>query len=291
MQVDDYSGAGWLLFDALAGIPTLFIYVGIYLLVSFASLALFRKLGIASWKAWVPVVREWEMFRLSGMTPWWAVILPVSGVILGVLCAILVILVVVIAVERGFSGSPGEAFLWGFGGIAVIGAIVIAWGVFALVVVVKMMNRVNRGFGESLALTFLGVVFYPAWLAVLGWGQAEWQGATISGGRPVSAPTSRLVFPDGSQVDLRSRRVVVGTSQVSDGLPSGTQLVTVQDPSGSVAPFHAQFDRSGDHWRVTDLNTVTGTFVVDASGTLYRISQPVTGVTVLVLGHVRVEVR
>lgn len=289
--MDEYSAAGWLVFDLLASLPSVFVCVGIYLLISFASVALFGKLGVASWKAWVPVVREWEMFRISGMTPWWAVILPVGGAILGALSATLLILVVIIAVERGVSGAPGEAFAWGFGGFLVFLAVLIAWGVFHLVVMVKMMNRVNRGFEQSLALTLVGVLFYPAWVAVLGWGSAEWRHATPWQSAHAVPASSNLMFPDGSRVPLRARRVVVGTSQVSDGLPTGIQLVTIRDTTGTVAPFHAQFDRVGDHWQVTDLNTLTGTFIVDTAGSLFRISQPVAGVTTLMLGNVRVEVR
>lgn len=282
--MDDNSAGWFVLLDLFANVPSLFVYIGVYLLVSFASVALFRKVQVAEWKAWVPIVREWEMFKLAGMSPWWSIILPVVSVVLATVGSFAMLFTIIAAIQRGISGTPGDGIAFGLTAVFVFFAVILAWVVFTLIITILMMNRVNRGFGQSLWLTLLGVVCYPAWVAVLGWGGAEWYD---------SARVSRvgvLRFPNGSEAVLRSNRVVLGSSAVKDGLPAGIQLVTVRDPAGTVAPFHAQLDRVGSAWQLSDLGTQTGTYVVDASGQSFRISQPVIAANRLMLGQVRVDV-
>ena len=283
--MEDYEAGAWLVFDMLANVPSLFVYVGVYLLISFASISLFRKVGVAEWKAWVPIVREWEMFRLAGMTPWWAVILPVGGGVVAAIGVFAFVIAIIGVIERSISGSVSESIAAGLVGVLVLFAMLIAWAIFTLIIMILMMNQVNRGFGQSLVMTLLGVVCYPAWVAVLGWGSSRWSG---EGG--VADTRTRIRFPDGTEVAVRGDRVVVGTSSTSDGLPARTQLITITDASGSVAPFHAQFDRVGSTWQVSDLNTLTGTYVIDQAGYAHRLVQPVAGVTSIMLGQVRVDI-
>lgn len=282
--MDDNSAGWFVLLDLFANVPSLFVYIGVYLLVSFASVALFRKVQVAEWKAWVPIVREWEMFKLAGMSPWWSIILPAVSIVLVTVGSFAMFFTIIAAIQRGISGTPGDGIAFGLTAVFVFFAVILAWVVFTLIITILMMNRVNRGFGQSLWLTLLGVVCYPAWVAVLGWGSAEWYDSARVGRAGV------LRFPNGSEVVLRSNRVVLGSSAVKDGLPAGTQLVTVRDPAGTVAPFHAQLDRVGSAWQLSDLGTQTGTYVVDASGQSFRISQPVIAANRLMLGQVRVDV-
>lgn len=282
--MDDNSAGWFVLLDLFANVPSLFVYIGVYLLVSFASLSLFRKVRVAEWKAWVPVVREWEMFKLAGMSPWWSIILPAISLVLATVGSFAMFFTIIAAIQRGISGTPGEGIAFGLTAVFVFFAVILLWAVFTLVIMILMMNRVGRGFGQSGWLTLLGVVCYPAWVAVLGWGSAEWFDTSRA------AREGLLRFPNGSEVVLRSNRVVLGSSTTKDGLPAGTQLVTMYDPAGTVAPFHAQLDRIGVAWQLSDLGTHTGTYVVDANEQSFRISQPVIAASKLMLGQVRVDV-
>ncbi len=280
--LNDFDSS-FLMFELLMNAGTMLLYVGVYVLVSFATLAIFRKTGSALWKAWVPFVREWEMFRLSGMSPMWAIILPVGSMVVSVIGVVVMFATVFGVISQSGSADVGSLIALGVGAFLFSMGIIVAWCVFSLVVYIKMMNRINLGFKLSIAYTWLGVFVYPAWLAVVGWGSAQWQ--DFSGRR-----ASLLRLPDGTGVALTARTVVIGSSGYSDGLPAGIQLITVQDGTGTVAPFHAQLDRIGDRWMVTDLQSPAGTYVIDGTGQAFRITQPMTGVSGLMLGHVRIDV-
>lgn len=274
-----------LAFDLMLNAGSLFLYAGLYVLISLATRALFQKTDSDSWKAWVPFVREWEMFRLAGMSPMWAIILPLGGMLVTVIATVAFVAAIFFFIaEVTTTSSPDVMSLvgLGIGGFLLFFGVITAWYVFMLVVTIKMMNRINRGFNQSVALTLLGVFLYPVWLGVLGWGSARWQ----HGGR-----TSVLSFADGSFVPITSHSVVIGSHRTTDGLPAGVQLVTLHDTTGTVAPFHTQLDRKGDTWMVTDLHSPTGTFVIDGTGQLFQLTQPMVGITSFLVGQTRIDVR
>ncbi|WP_291043701.1 DUF5684 domain-containing protein [Herbiconiux sp.] len=57
---------------------TLLIVAALWVLMGFALMALFRKVGIKPWVAWVPVYRTWVWLELGGQ-PGWLSLLSIAG--------------------------------------------------------------------------------------------------------------------------------------------------------------------------------------------------------------------
>lgn len=136
-----------------------------YVWVSLAFAAVFRKTGSATWKAWVPVAREWELLRLAGMNPVWAIVL-VGGTLL------LSIMSVVIAL-MGVQGIQTTGLL----AMSLLTLLVsLAVSILAIIVVIMLSLRLNERFGLGAGYTVLAVLVWPVWLSILGWGrQARWR--------------------------------------------------------------------------------------------------------------------
>ncbi|WP_449264156.1 hypothetical protein, partial [Escherichia coli] len=79
------------------------------------------------------------------------------------------------AFEAAFSGSAGA-------GGAILGATIVplllwlAYGVFIVILQVRMLRRLNQGFGLGVGYTVLGVLLLPLWASLVGWGAAQWRG-------------------------------------------------------------------------------------------------------------------
>lgn len=54
-----------------------------YVLVAFFLSRIFKKAGVASWKAWVPVYNTWVTLELGGQAGWWTILLfvPVANIV------------------------------------------------------------------------------------------------------------------------------------------------------------------------------------------------------------------
>lgn len=57
---------------------TLLVVAAIWVVMGFALMALFRKVGIKPWAAWVPVYRTWVWLELGGQ-PGWLSLLSIAG--------------------------------------------------------------------------------------------------------------------------------------------------------------------------------------------------------------------
>lgn len=271
-------------FTALLDLMQLGFVIGVYLLVSFATLSIFNKTGSATWKAWVPVVREWEMFRLAGMSPVWAIVLVGGSIILSVIAVFLIIAFVFGIIAFADQGDIGAAVLTGVGGMALFFLFMFGWIVFSYIIRIKMMNRINRGFGQSLWFTLLGIAVYPAWLAIIAWSKSRWYGTPN-----MDAPHG-LLFPNGARVQLFGGDVFIGTTLTREGIPESAQVVTVTDQSGSVAPVHARLNRVGDNWVVTNLSRSGGLWAIDQLGHTHPVHTTPTTVQAFMLGNVRFDV-
>ena len=72
-----------------AGVSVFFIlfFVGLiallYVITSFLMSRIFKKAGVESWKAWIPVYSNWIMLELGGQKGFWAIItlIPFFGVV------------------------------------------------------------------------------------------------------------------------------------------------------------------------------------------------------------------
>lgn len=53
---------------------SLLLFVAIYVVFSYFLSLIFKKAGVASWKAWVPVYNSWIMLELGGQKGFWAIL-------------------------------------------------------------------------------------------------------------------------------------------------------------------------------------------------------------------------
>jgi hypothetical protein len=77
-----YSPLG-AIFGLIFGLVYFVFLIGIYIVVSWFLMRVFRKAGIEGWKAWVPFYNYWVFLELGGQ-PGWLVILsviPIASII------------------------------------------------------------------------------------------------------------------------------------------------------------------------------------------------------------------
>ncbi|MCR2812240.1 DUF5684 domain-containing protein [Microbacterium sp. zg.Y1084] len=152
------------------------LVAGVYAWIALALSALFRKVGRPTWKAWVPVVNAWELFTLAGMRGWWAVVIAASGLVSGVGSLAAVALFAASALAAASDGDDGGAAGAAIGAILVPAALMVGFGVLVLILQVRMVLAVTRGFDRGGGSAVLGILLFPVWASVLGWGSARWVG-------------------------------------------------------------------------------------------------------------------
>ncbi|MBD3943105.1 Forkhead-associated protein, partial [Microbacterium sp. NEAU-LLC] len=154
---------------ALVGsLISLLLSAAVYVWIALALSAVFRKSGVESWKAWVPILNAVVVLQLAGMSGWWLLL----------------------------------AFFPVLGAIALV------------VVFVFAVYRVSVAFGYGTGMTVLGVLAFPVWASVIGWGSARWVGR---------------------EVDAASRRA----AEAAAGLPPLPPFPTPVARSGAPAAFPA----------------------------------------------------
>lgn len=108
---------------------SLLLFAGLYVWIALALSGVFRKSGLESWKAWVPVLNAVVLLQLAGLSPWLVVL--------------------------AFFPLVNIAFVV----------------VFAIA-----LYRVNVAFGYGAGMTVLGILLFPVWASIVGWGSARWVG-------------------------------------------------------------------------------------------------------------------
>lgn len=181
------------------------VSVGIYVWVSLALMAVFRKAGITPWKGWVPVLREWELLKLARMNPMWAIFWYAGPILYSIIVSIMSFALVGSLASGLSSGSTSSSSgLAGFGiGLFLVSLLYLAFAVVLIIIIVKMVHRITTGFGFGTGFTVLGVLLFPIWASILGWGDARWQGSVAAArpgpapqqGPPAFAPNSALNAP------------------------------------------------------------------------------------------------
>lgn len=157
------------------------VAIGAYVWLALALTAVFRKTGVAPWKAWVPVLNIWELFLLAGMRGWWAVVVAGGALMATILGTVIGGAFARAGLEAGFGGDAGSA-AGALAAATIIPSLI--WLVFlagALVLQIRMMRGLCRGFGLGTGSVVLGVLLLPLWASIVGWGAARWIG------RPVDA--------------------------------------------------------------------------------------------------------
>ena len=139
---------------------------------SFASLAItvlfvaslwrvFTKAGEAGWKSLIPFYNAYIYFRIGWETEkYWVVFAGFFGA----------------AFLNGVLGLMGEfgAMLAGMGSLA--------WGIYTLVIAIKLQIRTAHRFGKSTAFGVVGLWLFPfIGLPMLAWGSADYNAARDPG--------------------------------------------------------------------------------------------------------------
>lgn len=80
----------------------------IYVVMSFMLSRIFKKAGVAGWKAWVPVYNTWITLELGGQKGWWALVL-----LIPVVSIVAVVFLYIAMYEIGLKfGKDGYFVLW-----------------------------------------------------------------------------------------------------------------------------------------------------------------------------------
>lgn len=171
--------------------------LGVYVWTSLALMAVFRKAGAAPWKAWVPVWNAWTLFECAGMRGWWAAVLAGGAIVLGAAAAIVAGALGAAAVGASFGGDPADAQAAMVAAVlvpALLGLVVV---VPAVVLRVRMVRGLGRRFGLGTGYAVLGVLLFPVWASIVGWGSARWLPGPAADPAPVApaeaAPASPIV--------------------------------------------------------------------------------------------------
>lgn len=168
----------------------LVIGAGVYVWTALALAAVFRKAGRAPWKAWVPVVNAWTLFELAGMRGWWSVVIAGAALVAGVAAAVLGGALGSAALSASFSGDAGAAQSLIAAALVVPVLLWLVVAVPALILHVRMLIRVGRGFGLTSGHVVLGALLFPVWASIVGWGSARWLGGGAGVGAGVGAAPS-----------------------------------------------------------------------------------------------------
>jgi len=58
----------------ILAIVYLVLVVGAYIISALLLGRIFKKAGLASWPAWVPIYNSWKLFEIGGQGGWWAIL-------------------------------------------------------------------------------------------------------------------------------------------------------------------------------------------------------------------------
>ena len=94
--------------EALIIVPSILGGLIVYVYYSLALMSIFRKAGLKTWPAWVPIFNVWRILQLGGQKGWWVLvgIIPIVGTILYVVFLI----IAGVKIQTAF-GKPGIFYL------------------------------------------------------------------------------------------------------------------------------------------------------------------------------------
>jgi len=144
----------------IIGLPILFglsFIIG-YLVIAYLLGRIFKKAGLASWKAWVPGYNMWLTYELGDRPGWWAVVYIASS----------------IAPIFFTLPSYGDSMFWP---LLVITLLCIAAGIVSSVFLYMAMYKIGLKFGKE-GYFVLWAIFLPVvWFAWLAFDKSTWNPA------------------------------------------------------------------------------------------------------------------
>ncbi|MCT9820634.1 FHA domain-containing protein [Microbacterium sp. W1N] len=166
--------------------------LALYVWTALALSALFAKAGVSRGQAWVPVLNVWVLFVLAGLPGWWAIAIAALVIVGGVATAILGTTLAAAAVDASFGGDVAGAQ-----SAATVATLVPAliWLVLLIPVVVlhvRMLLGIGRRLGFGAGYAVLGVVLFPVWASLAGWGSARWDEPAPAAPEPTTEAEAAL---------------------------------------------------------------------------------------------------
>lgn len=175
------AAAGLAVASLLVAFVQLVLAAGVYVWTALALSAVFRKVDRPAARAWIPVLNLWTLFEVAGMKGWWAAVLVGGGLLTTILASVLNAVFVTSAQNAAFGGSGGDAAGALLGATLVPLVLVLLFTAGAIILLVRMMGPLNRGFERGGGFVVLGVLLLPVWASVIGWGSAQWHGLPRTG--------------------------------------------------------------------------------------------------------------
>ncbi|MFI8631555.1 FHA domain-containing protein [Microbacterium sp. NPDC077663] len=159
----------------------LILAAGLYVWTALALAAVFRKVDRPAARAWIPVLNLWTLFEVAGMKGWWALVLIGGGLLTTVLASVTNALFIASAQNAAFGGSGGDAAGALLGATLVPIVLLLMFLAGAVILLIRMMGPLNRGFERGAGFVLLGVILLPVWASLIGWGSARWRGLARGG--------------------------------------------------------------------------------------------------------------
>lgn len=156
----------------------IFVFIGVvvlavYAIISYLLSRIFRKAGVAAWKAWVPVYNTWVTLELGGQRGWLSLLL--AAPLLGNVLALAV---------------PSDIVL------TLLSIMTFIASMIATVFLYIAMYKIGQHFGKEdyfvLWAIFLPIVWY-AWLA---FDQSTWKKSVVDASYTPATPKSDNSHPD-----------------------------------------------------------------------------------------------
>lgn len=145
-----------------------FAIIAVYVLQAIFMMQLFKKAGVARWKAWVPFVNSWTFLQIGGQKGWW-IFAGIAGAIIGY----------IFFAAAGVTGVLGDTSSLGvdaaIGGLAVVGYLAMMAGVILLAVFqIISAYQIGKKLGWGGGMVVIYIFFSIIWLGIAGLGKTKW---------------------------------------------------------------------------------------------------------------------
>lgn len=140
---------------------------------------IFQKAGEKGWKAIIPFYNQYTEFKIFWTTKWfWITFIVVA--LLMMIGAVVVGLAIFAAIGAGIdsdmlSDISGIGALLGVGGTLFGGLIIMAGGIFCIIIDIMLKNRISKSFGHGAGFT-CGLVFLePIFIMILAFNKDKYK--------------------------------------------------------------------------------------------------------------------
>ncbi len=122
-----------------------------YIVTAILLSKIFKKAGESEWKAWLPIVNFWVLFKLGGREGWNSLWLPVAGAIAGYASTLVD--------SEGYMGWPG----------VIVTAIACLMALVGLVMTISVLLNVQKKLGKNawFIILYIIVLIAPLWMWIL----------------------------------------------------------------------------------------------------------------------------